>query len=436
MEEFPGFSAYFARLNTNCLEHLFFAAYLILFSWLVTIVPFLKKSGLTAPQLIIFFLIKIIAGIFYGWIGVYYGELAQMVDTWAYHYEGIKAYELLKIDRSAYWQSLFGNNYGGYGNFFLSDNSWWNDLHSNAFIMLLSLFDFLSFGNYYINVVFYSFITFFGSIGLYRVMADVFPEKKQLVLFTTFLLPSFIYWTSGVHKDGLVFLAFMLIIYNVYFGLKESQIFKRSILIVLGLVLLLILRNFLLVIFLPALVAWIIAFKGNKNPLLIFSSVYAISIFLFFAMRYVSPSLNFPQAVVEKQKSFLSLKGDSPVPVTVLKPSPSSFFKNLPQALSLTVLRPYPSDVKHLLSLASCLETYLLLIGFILFSVWRANRYPNAFLLFCLFFSFSVLLTIGYTVSFLGAIVRYRSIVLPFLVIPMVCFTNWQKVFNAVSRRY
>jgi len=69
------------------LEHLLFAAYLVLFSWLIIKVPFFKKSGLTPAQLIIIFLLKVIAGIFYGWIGVYYGNLAQMVDTWMFHYE-------------------------------------------------------------------------------------------------------------------------------------------------------------------------------------------------------------------------------------------------------------------------------------------------------------------------------------------------------------
>jgi hypothetical protein len=36
-------SAYFALLNTYSLEHLLFAAYLVLFSWLITKVPFFKK---------------------------------------------------------------------------------------------------------------------------------------------------------------------------------------------------------------------------------------------------------------------------------------------------------------------------------------------------------------------------------------------------------
>jgi hypothetical protein len=38
------------------------------------------------------------------------------------------------------------------------------------------------------------------------------------------------------------------------------------------------------------------------------------------------------------------------------------------------------------------------------------------------------MLTIGYTVNFIGAVVRYRSIVLPFVVVPMVAMINWNRL--------
>src|SRR5829696_5160044 len=98
---------YFVRIKLYCLEHLLFAAYLVLFAWLVTKVKFFKNSGLTSSQLVILFLLKVMAGIFYGWIGVYYGQMAQMIDTWAYHYESLQQYQLLKTDPVEFFTSLF-----------------------------------------------------------------------------------------------------------------------------------------------------------------------------------------------------------------------------------------------------------------------------------------------------------------------------------------
>lgn len=413
------------------LEHLLFAAYLVLFSWLVTKIKFFTNSGLTSAQLIILFFIKVLAGIFYGWIGVYYGDLAQMVDTWAYHYESLNEYQLLINNPAGFFSSIFKTSHdSGYSDFFSSKNSWWNDLKSNSFLKILAFFNVFSFGNYYVNVIFYSFISLFGPIAVYRVMKDVFPAQKLPVLLATFLVPSFLYWTSGVHKDGIIFLGFALVIYNFYFVLKEKKLqWHRLLLILFGLLLILALRNFLTIVLIPSLLAWFVSVKVKFNPIIIFSCIYLFFIMLFFTAKYVYPGLDFPFAVTEKQQAFLAHKGGSAVEVELLKPNFTSFLKNAPQAFTLSTIRPYPADVRHLLSLAAALEINFLLLLFAAFLIWR-KKYTrlNPFLLFCLFLSFSVLMMIGYTVNFLGAIVRYRSIVLPFLIIPMVAQINWSRI--------
>jgi hypothetical protein len=66
-----------------------------LFAWLVTKVKFFTRAGLSQSQLVILFLLKVMAGIFYGWIGLYYGGLAQMWDTWSFHTNSIQEYHLL-----------------------------------------------------------------------------------------------------------------------------------------------------------------------------------------------------------------------------------------------------------------------------------------------------------------------------------------------------
>ena len=182
----------------------------------MTKLGFLKKSGLSNAQLVILFLLKVMAGIFYGWIGIYYGQFAYMYDTWGYHELSVVEYRLLFHNPAEYFSNLFQSGYEDkYGNFFGPENSWWNDLKTNMFIKFLSVINIFSFGNYYVNVIFYSFITFTGPVAMYRVFSDVFPGKKIQVLLATFLIPSFAYWTSGIHKDGLAFLAISLIIYHV-----------------------------------------------------------------------------------------------------------------------------------------------------------------------------------------------------------------------------
>ena len=371
------------------------------------------------------------AGIFYGWIGLFYGNMAQMVDTWGFHYESIQQYQLLKNNPSEFFTNLFHDPYeNGVIKFFETTDSYWNDLKGNFLIKLLALLNIFSFGHYYINVIFISFITMFGPIAIYRVMIDVFPGKKLQVLLATFLIPSFLYWTSGIHKEGLIFLGLSLVVYNIYFALRQKKFSAiRIVYIFFGLLLILILRNFLIVIIIPALIAWILAEKFPRKALLVFASCYLFFMILFFTARYLSPNLNFPQAVVNKQQEFLKLSGGSAVPIKKLEPTLGSFLINCPQAFNLSIMRPYPSDVKHILSLAAAAEINLLLLLFLVFLVWRTNGIQSRiFIYFCLFLTFSVLLTIGYTVNFLGAIVRYRSIIIPFVIVPMICLLDWQRV--------
>lgn len=374
------------------------------------------------------------AGIFYGWVGIYYGNHAQMVDTWSYHYNSIKETQLLYENPHEYFVNLFRDPYeGGVAKFLGSSFSYWNDLKGNFFIKILSVFNIFSFGNYYTNVIFYSFISMFGPIAIYRVMNDVYPGKKLQVLISVFLIPSFLYWASGLHKEGLIFLGFSLVIFNFYFSLKRKKISVSNILFsLLGLVLILALRNFLIVILAPALVAWVLAARLFKKTLPVFAACYIFFVVFFFTARYINADLDFPHAVVTKQREFVALVGNSSVPMQRLESSFSSFIVNIPQAISLSILRPFPSDVRHILSLAAATETDVLLFLFFIYLFWKKRDEERhqalLFNYFCLFLSFSVLITIGYVVNNLGAIVRYRSIVLPLLMTPVFCGIDWQKI--------
>lgn len=413
------------------MEHLLFAAYLILFAWIVTKTKFFTASGLTTPQLVIIFLLKVMAGILYGWIGVYYGEMAQMVDTWGYYYESLKEYQLLQSNPELFFSNIFHNTYNdGYTKFLASENSWWNDLKGTFFVKALAIFNLLSFGNYYVNIIFYSFLTMFGPIAIYRVMKDVFPDRKLPILLATFLIPSVLYWTSGLHKDGIIFVGLALVIYHLYFGLKENNFsILRILLILLGLLLVLALRNFLIIPILPGLLAWILASKLKQKPILVYSVIYIVFIAVFFGSKFIHPRLNFPEEVTSRQEAFLKLGGGSAVDVNKVEPTLASFVANAPQAFTLSTIRPYPSDVRHLLSLAAACEINFLLLLFIAFLFFRKNTITvNPFLLFCIFFSFSVLIMIGYTVNILGAIVRYRSITLSLLIVPVVAQIDWGRI--------
>lgn len=414
------------------MDYFLFIGYLFLFSWLLTKLGLFRQSGLTNAQLIILFLLKVIAGIFYGWVGVYYGYFAYMYDTWGYHNNSIQELELLFEHPHEYFTNLFTSGYpDGYDGFFASSESYWNDLKSNVYIKLLSVFDLLSFGNYYINVIFYSFLTLSGPVMIYRVMTDLFPGKKIIILIGVFLIPSFLYWSSGLHKDGLTFTALSVLIYHFYFGWKKGRIsFANILVMLLAVLILLAMRNYILLLLVPGLVAWGLTRKKERNIGWGFVSVYAVAVALFFLAPLISPSLDFPAAVANKQAAFMRLEGGSGLKVTPLEPHFMGFVRNAPEAIVNSLLRPFPADIKHMLSLGVMAENlfFLGLILLFLFFRDRSVSLQKPFIFFCYFFGFTLLLTIGYTVCFQGAIVRYRSILIPFMITPLLTGIDWERV--------
>jgi hypothetical protein len=393
------------------------------------------NSGIRPTILIGLFLLKVLVGMANGWIMLHY---ANGGDTWGYNAEALKEYHLLLIDPKEYLLNIFHSGYQtGYTGLFTSANSYWNDLKDNLVIKLLSLFDIFSGGFYYTNVIFFNFIVLFGNVALYRVFmtVSVYKGKENILLISCFLLPSFLLFTSSIHKEGLILLALGITIYMVYNSLNKKRISITGIISILFCLLYIFLqRNFVLIALLPALLAWLLAISKQYHPLKIFVIVYGIGVILFFVAGMISPKLNLPYYVAQKQSAFLALKNaHSAIPVDTLHPTFVSFVHNSLQAFNHAAMRPYIADggaAPFLYPFAIEITFYQLLFIIFVFYQKRNNAFSindRSFILFGVFFSLSLIMIIGYTIPIIGAIIRYRSIYFPFILSPILCSINWKR---------
>lgn len=110
--------------------------------------------------------------------------------------------------------------------------------------------------------------------------------------------------------------------------------------------------------------------------------------------------------------------------VEPLKPVPASVFKNIPQALATTLLRPWPWEFKPVMIIPSVFENLLFYAILIAFILRKKKTSAQSILWFCLLFSFLTLIVIGLTTPVLGAIVRYRITALPFLMFAILLCTD------------
>lgn len=362
------------------------------------------------------FILKIIAGIAYG---CFFAQLKYIntADTWNYFHASLPETNWLLHDPVAFIKDLFHYSYSSSGNLFNNQTSYWNDLKSNAIIKLIAVINVFTGKNYYVDIIFFNFLYLFGPVALYRLATTFSPQQKLLLFFPVFLLPSFLFWCSGLHKDGIIFSAMMLMAYSLYKQLQQGRIIViHCLLMLLYAVLLFALRNFVLLLLMPALAAWSLSIKYPAKKGWIFSSIYLVCIVVFFTAKYVHPALNFLQYIVEKQAEFNVLTGNSKIALPALAPTFAGFAHFFPYAVDIAFLQPHWNDLKNISYLAAAGENILLLL-LIAGGIIAAVRYKkiSSFTLFLFFFSCSLLLLCGYTVTFVGAVVRYKSIATPLL---------------------
>jgi hypothetical protein len=410
------------------LFYLLFTFYLIVFCWIITRLKFFRESKLKSYILITLFLIRVLVGLANAYINMYYFPVS---DSISFQHSGILEYHLLFQNPTEYFTNIFLSNHNNYGGFLESSNSFWNDTRSNLIIKMLSIFDIFSRTNFFINTLFYNFLIFFGTVALFRVFVKIFPNYKLVLIICIFLLPSTIFFGSAIHRDGLIFLCLSMAIYYLFFMIKHKKYTVKNIFfVVLFLMFILLLRNFVFLLLAPALLAWIIAERKPKNALILFSEIYLFFAVLFFCSEFLPASFNLPAHVSSRQIDFIAIskRGASAININPLYPTFGSFLNNLPQALNHSFMRPYLTEHLNFFYIPSALEVFFYEILFLAFLFFRKkSMIMSPLIVFSMFLTITMFLSIGYTIPIIGAIVRYRSIYWPFILIPTVCYTDWEK---------
>lgn len=416
--------------------YLLFISYLIVFCWLITRIKFFTISGLNNRILILLFLLRIAASLIGSYFNLYYYPVS---DSLLFHNEGIVEYNLLFHNTGEYFTNIFQNNYPKpYSGFLETNNSYWNDTRSNLIIKMLSIFDIFSGKNFFINTLFYNFLVFFGIVALFKVFIKIFPSSVNQLIIGIFILPSALFFSAMIHRDGLILLCVSMVIYHSFFLMtnRNNVLWKRISLIIIFLLLILLLRSFVFITLIPALLAWIIAKRKPKYAFVSFITTYIIIAALFFNSGFISPKTDLPQYVSERQIEFvkISKQGASTININPLYPNFRSFLNNAPQAFNHSLMRPYLTEIKSFVYIPFAIEILLFEIIFLLFLFFRKKiTYVDPLIYFCIFFSSTMFMVIGYTIPIMGAIVRYRSIYFIFLMIPFFCLTDWKYLRKKIN---
>jgi hypothetical protein len=230
-----------------------------------------------------------------------------------------------------------------------------------------------------------------------------------------------LFWGSGFHKEGLLFMGMAFLLYCSYKILYGKKLFLFSFIFALAVLGILFGRSYLLLFLIPYFLIWImLQYHPVKKPFFIYTGASLIFMATFFCLPAIIPQLDLPLYTSNAQHEFLSLGGRTAIPTDSLMPTAASFLKHAPGSVATAFYAP-GWHLKSLVFLPSLAEnTAIILLFFLLLIYGNKKKLSGNTGLFFLFFSVSCLIFLGYSVPVTGAIIRYKSILLPFLIVFLI----------------
>ena len=297
------------------MEFLLAAAYSLIFGLIIWKWRFFKHTGLSRRFLIIAFAIKLIAGFsIYALYSSGYEERSK-ADTFKFYDDSEHLFHALKEAPSDYFFMLTGldQNREHFQQYYDKMNNWNRDWEtgfyndSQTMIRLNAFFRLFSFNQYAVHIVFMCFISFIGMMALFRGILPFASDRKYLFTGAIFLIPSVVFWTSGVLKESLLIFGLGLLVYamsKLYY--KRLQKVKYLGILVIALFLIFITKIYILFTLAPGLLAFFIGFNIHRKRTLLL--IYGMSIFLILGVgsqvHRINPNYHMGEILAQKQRHF------------------------------------------------------------------------------------------------------------------------------------
>lgn len=404
-------------------------------------IAFFRLPSIPASWLQGMFIFKVLAGICLGLVYSRYYTDKSTADTFKFFDDSRIIFESLRENPKDFLRMFTGYHADAQDlkeKYYMGMTAWNNKemfFNDNRSIIRLNvLFQFISLGYYYVHVVLLNLFSFTGLICIYKFFNRALVNKHKLFFLTIFLFPSLLFWGSGMLKDGLLLFSVGIFLYFFQSIFVEKKISLLTVAgFLLGIAGLIFNKFYILLMLLPAITAYYFCTRSPVNYIRKFSIVYFLFALIFFSSKFISPQLDFLKILETKRMSFeqIAVSGNArhllELPNETL--TTFSFIKQIPQAFSRVVFRPYLWEADSAPVLLSALENALLILSILvlLFFVNRSAK-PIPLLLFSLGFILTLFIFIGMITPVLGAMVRYRIIGIPFLIFILIGLTDTFRV--------
>ena len=307
------------------------------------------------------------------------------------------------------------------------------------FTSVLSL---ITFNTFVPAALLFAALTFTGFWALFVTFASLYPKLLKPIATSTLFIPSVALWASGIFKDTLCMFGIGWLCYSTFqFFINSNWRIKNILLFVGSFLLIAIIKVYIIICFFPPLAGWILlsSTRRIRNRLLAtFINIFSVLVLaIAFSIVFSEYSNLFGEFSVDRfqqtsqtTRNYIayvsSVENGSAYDLGNFEPTLSGMFSKFPQAVNVTLFRPYLWEAKKVIVFLNALESFIILmitiklvlvIGFkkIFYSIASENK-----ILFTFFFSIIFAFFVGVSSYNFGALSRYKIPCIPFYLLTMV----------------
>jgi hypothetical protein len=287
------------------------------------------------------------------------------------------------------------------------------------------------------TAVVFSSLSFIGVWKFYVVFTKLYPRLTKQMAYAILFIPSVVFWGSGFMKDTITLSAIGWITHLAYIIFYENKkIILNSAFAIFILYVIFLIKSYILMAFLPALLLWgvgLVSYKIKDTRLILFIRyfLYASSLagLVFVGGKiqteifgeYNVESLGYKSFVTRDYLYRISLEQDgSAYSLGDMDPTLMGMLEKAPAGVNVTLFRPYLWEARKPIVMVSAMEALFFLV-FSIVVIFRNNPIrvlqriiADETLQFCLIFTFVFAFAVGISTSNFGSLVRYKIPCLPF----------------------
>jgi hypothetical protein len=378
-----------------------------------------------------------------------FGALA-LGFVYQFYYKGGDTY-IYFIGAGYLFQTMFDSPFLGLqllwakGNDFIPDAyeytstiPFYDDGPTYVIVKIASICSLIDFHTYAITAILFALISFSGGWAMFLTLYRMYPKLHKQFAISVFFIPSIFFWGSGILKDtitlsalGWAFYAFV----NIF--IRKKQVVTSVIILLMACNMILSVKIYILLCFIPAISIWLFSIYNNRikssatraflKPILFLGSIS----FGLLAAEQISADdgkYSFDKIIETSTNTssyLLIMSAETSGSGYDLGPTDGTtlgFLKKAPQAIWVSLFRPYLWEAKKVIILLSAFESLFFLILTIrtvkkvgVFNVVGLIK-NNDYILFSFIFTLTFAYAIGISTANFGTLVRYKIPFLPFFI--------------------